>query len=1464
MTLISEFKEKFPIYQNIRDDKLAGLLHDKTPRYSGIEKQKFVRTAVGIDVAKDVPPPSRFEAAVIEPLKKGFQGKVEESREAKGLEKLVPFLPSTLITEQILPRKTEAIQAIGVRKALGLDIPERLTRQLESGEFEPLDIISTQREIPKAIQERFPDVTLEDIIATKMRQPGAVLAAQMFKEPLKEIADLAGFIIRPDQIFGLIPALSLTFKTLGFVGKKAIRGIGAVRRLIKRSGIKKGDTIEVVAEKIAERADRETKIPKEQVAKEPPPTKTSGGKTVGRIATETPDDINKSMNPPEFSPEQRRGIKIPAIPQEGALPKQIISKSDIIKFMSEKLDVPIRIGRMRKGKSTLGFFKVKPEVIRTRLADDVPVAAHELGHFLEKNLFKTTKLQGQGLTGKAFDAFGDELAKIATSANEVSSVNSEGFAEFVSRFIVDREAAKKIAPKFYKWFIDDVLENRFPDMKEILFQLSDDFARWMKQSSVAKVMGQISFGEGRGFRLPSFSKIYTAAKEKFYPIHLAVKNINPDIAINENPFILARLYADHIGQAEQFLKFGQISTKAFAIGQKTGASLEEILAPIRTRHKEFSAYLVARRSLELTKRGKATGISLVDAKQAFKELDNPVFGKAFKELDKFQDNFVRLMIESDFFTGRSAAIFKEMNKQYTPFFRIIETETTGVGGGISSVFNPVKRLSREGSTRQIIDPLESIIKNVYTYTALAKKQRVLKALAKLTEFDKSGKYIERVPKEVAPIKISNEELYKIFREFSVWTERTEFKEFKNSFSKTTGIKDGKISKPIEKLESIIIDSLKARGMTEGEGKAFIARLKAAKGAEEVDKIVETVIEKQTILHTVRQMDLDLPNWVEIFRPKEGLPKGNFIHVFNKGKKLLFELDPELHKAIAGLDVDSTNLLVRIMSIPARTLRAGATLTPEFSFKNIMRDPFSAFVFSKSGFVPGVDTAKGFFHALGQDKWYQAFRVSGGGHSMLVSLDRNLLQQNLQGILNDVTAGGKLKNVVRHPIETLRIMSELFETSNRLGNFTKTYKQFTKLSEKANRLAETAPNTLDKKRPFIKFKVLGKARQVENTQRSLRQMSEQFLRERLPASAFEAREITLDFSRIGSKMRAMNQITAFFNARLEGYDKAVRVFKERPFAATAKAITAITLPSMYLWWANKDDPRYQELPRWEKMMFWHILTDERIWRIPKPFELGFLFGTIPENILDWLDKKDPEGIKRLFEGLQKDFINTILPNAPRPLIENWANKSFFFDRPIVGREQEGILPKYQSRPWTSETAKLVGKILNYSPAKIENIILGYTGGLGRLALEAADRAVLQFIDEPVQPAPSFSDIPVLRSFVSRFPTAGAESVERFYDKYGKMQQTFKTYEVMLKSNMSIKTIQEFEKDNKELLGLYLSNREFFDGTRGAIGMGYKLITLTFNNRNMTPEQKRKEIDKTYLSMIKTAKDAVTLIKQQEKK
>ena len=85
----------------------------------------------------------------------------------------------------------------------------------------------------------------------------------------------------------------------------------------------------------------------------------------------------------------------------------------------------------------------------------------------------------------------------------------------------------------------------------------------------------------------------------------------------------------------------------------------------------------------------------------------------------------------------------------------------------------------------------------------------------------------------------------------------------------------------------------------------------------------------------------------------------------------------------------------------------------------------------------------------------------------------------------------------------------------------------------------------------------------------------------------------------------------------------------------------------------------------------------------------------------------------------DFASGIVPAAVKPLLENLTNWSFFRESPVVPRSRAGLPPEEQYGPYTSTAAKLVGKQFGVSPAKVDNVVTGYFGGMGRYATQAVD-------------------------------------------------------------------------------------------------------------------------------------------------
>lgn len=656
----------------------------------------------------------------------------------------------------------------------------------------------------------------------------------------------------------------------------------------------------------------------------------------------------------------------------------------------------------------------------------------------------------------------------------------------------------------------------------------------------------------------------------------------------------------------------------------------------------------------------------------------------------------------------------------------------------------------------------------------------------------------------------------------------------------------RIQDPIEGLikDTILFTNLADRNAV---GQAMV---RLAEGKEGLGKFMEEIptpvygenikleeIFRKSEIDLMKKAGIEPKDFYTVFRPSAFTPRENVISVWIDGEQRDFQVTPEIYRTFRALDREGANSIEKLVSYPAKWLRAGSVLTPEFIGRNPIRDQFTAFINSRYGFIPGVDLIRGIFHLIKKDDIYWKWQKSGGAQSTLASMDREYFQQELGKILQD----SPVLNLIKNPVEALRVLGELGEVGTRLGEFAKGLKK--EGTEKAG----------------------------------------------IQAAGFSSREISTDFQRIGAKTRAVNGIISFWNANLQGLDREIRAFRDNPLPATLKAIAAITLPSLYLAWANHDDPRYQEIPQWQKDLFWIIIPDhmsrERwdamsdqeksehmkwisgsIWRIPKPWELGIVFGTIPERVLNYILDQDPEAWNKIGETIWRTAAPGVIPTFLVPWLENRSNYSFFFDRKVVPASREDLPPKYQYAPYTTEAAKKLGEILGKmpyiektdfaSPAKIENLVRGWTGGLGYYALQIVSEGLTRagLAEEgPPKPTKSFADIPFVKAFAVRFPQAGAESVQDFWDHYKEAAGVEKAIATMSKEFKYEKAIEILVNDYSGSLKGYAQ----------AIGNLHDMVEMVWNHPDMKPEEKREFIDICYFQMIAIAKSGNDMIKDMKK-
>lgn len=553
---------------------------------------------------------------------------------------------------------------------------------------------------------------------------------------------------------------------------------------------------------------------------------------------------------------------------------------------------------------------------------------------------------------------------------------------------------------------------------------------------------------------------------------------------------------------------------------------------------------------------------------------------------------------------------------------------------------------------------------------------------------------------------------------------------------------------------------------------------------------------------------------DIFRPVSKTLGPNEIQLFRDGKREIYEVPPELARAVKALDKETVGPLMKLISLPAKGLRAGSVLSPEFMVRNFSRDAMTAFNLGQGFFSP-IDAIKGMGSFLKKDEHYQNWLKGGGANSAMQTIDRQYIQSKIFELDKEVGVLGKTWNVLKSPLEYASAMSELIENSTRIGEFKRVNK------------GEVGADAIFK-------------------------------------GSFAAREVTLDFQRIGAKMQAMNLITAFFNAHVQGLDKAARTFKERPTETGLKVAASITLPSVLLYLSQKDDPRWGDIPNWQKDLFWIVMTNDHIYRIPKPGELGLVFGSLPERTLEAYFHDNPRAFKDLDSTLLQAFTPSYVPTALTPVVEHWANKSTFTGGRLIPSGMESILPEYQYNAYTTESGKLLAKVVSFipgqnqpgslgSPIVLENYIRAWSGQLGSYALKLADQALIaaKVVPDPVKPASSLADIPVIKAFVVRYPSSGMQPIIDFYDKFQENEVVMNSIRHNAKLGKMDEVKKQFELD--------ANSDKIYRLREVQTGMSNinRYIQFVQSNTQLTPDEKRQQIENAYLGMNEMAKAGLKL-------
>lgn len=514
-----------------------------------------------------------------------------------------------------------------------------------------------------------------------------------------------------------------------------------------------------------------------------------------------------------------------------------------------------------------------------------------------------------------------------------------------------------------------------------------------------------------------------------------------------------------------------------------------------------------------------------------------------------------------------------------------------------------------------------------------------------------------------------------------------------------------------------------------------------------------------------------------------------VQVLEKGVRVSYRVaDPLFIDACRSLNLPDLPFM-GLLAAPANFLRNLVTKDPGFMLANMMRDSLSSWVTSGTSVTPIIGTISGFTKAL-----------SGKSASMEALLNAGIL------------GGYEFSSGVLKSGEVLEAdMNKKYGKATGAKVLLKPFTSLWDALEKGTEASDAAT------RIAIYERVLADTgNEAEAIFRSLEVMN---------------------FNRKGSSaiIRIATAAIPFLNARMQGLDIFYRTsfgrdtdanaaLKQKAFFVRGATLMALSIAAYIM---VSDDEEYKKQEEETKDNYWII---PGVGKFPTPFEVGFLFKTVPERIYAAMFKDDTS--EDLKESMKRGITSTLafnpMPQTFKPLAEALVNYNSFTGRVIVGAGMEGRSPEFQVGPSTSEVAKQIGSSLGLSPLKVDHVLQGYTGTIGMYLVQVTD-SVLNANDNSPNASKRFEQLPIIKRFAVDPEARG--NITQFYALKNATDQAVTTINFLERSGDAEAYAKYFE----ENIGI-LANKGYVNSIEKQM-KGYREMRAMIQSAEMTGDEKR---------------------------
>lgn len=638
--------------------------------------------------------------------------------------------------------------------------------------------------------------------------------------------------------------------------------------------------------------------------------------------------------------------------KDGKLPK-MKSVSDLYKEAKSIFGVEINTGKIGSANAE-GIYNTHANTIRTRVYGDLPTIAHELGHMFDKKY----NLNEAAEVDKLVEHYRSDLEE--AGYNE-SLFRNEAIAMYFADMLRNSETAQQENPEFSRYLFETLSNedrNKLGDYKQMTAQYyaADDRTRRSAQIHY-RHKDNSAIGKAK-FQVDLFSKNPRAymnilGRQFVHYIIDDVASIGSAVGKenSRNALNLARRQrmADSIAAGR--LKYAFTDNNGDVIGQSLQAVLSE--GGINDKNaRDFDAYLVARVALDrlennendksvktLVYADKSLGSmsALVDAIEEYERL-NPTFHDAAEGVYEYNNNLLRIAVESGIIKEELAEYLKSTFPHYVPLYRVMDRDKPSYSGrGKKTPRSPIARF--KGSGRDIYSPIENIIVQTVNFTKAIQQNEARKALFDAVDQNEDmGIWAEKVPES------------KVFDMIPTTDVSDKIKAFlTNDDLYTENLNDEQLGELYEDIMSYVGQYTGTWKRKQNQGDTVVSVMR--NGSPHYYEIHDEVLLKD----------------LEALAPKQ-----------------------------RNVVVNAFAVVTRTMS----TLTT--TVSPRFNlFTNPIRDAMNGYIFSKTTVNPvkyATDLARAFFDAIRESDDFKLYLARGGGYTGSLTSNMNAMRNMHQDLV----------------------------------------------------------------------------------------------------------------------------------------------------------------------------------------------------------------------------------------------------------------------------------------------------------------------------------------------------------------------------------------------------------------------------------------------------------------------------------